>query len=190
MTNLPATTTWFTLTPIGISVRSAPTFGEWQKEVEWWITVHEMTPIVVGDLLAYGERMWPEEFAQVVDGFTQKYSAQTLANYKSVMARVPPAVRREELSFGHYDAVASLPEPEQKKMLDDAVKNSLGREELRDVVRNLKGREGPQWFRIQAKRAVREYRSDTQAIVIEEPWPDTEQGQLPEGEVEATVRGI
>jgi len=190
MTNLPATTTWFDLTPTGIRVHFKPTFTQWQQETEWWISVHEITPIMVGDLLAYGEREWPDEFAQVVDGFTQRYSARTLANYKSVMARVPPAVRRAELSFGHYDAVASLPEPEQKKMLDDAVKNSLGREELRDVVRNLKGREGRGFYRVQARRAVREYRSDTQAIVIEEPWPDTEQGQLPEGEVEATVRGI
>ncbi len=182
---------WFSLTPTGISVRSSPTFKEWQQETEWWITVHEMSPIVVGDLLAYGEMMWPEEYAQVVDGFTQKYSAQTLANYKSVMQRVPPAVRRAELSFGHYDAVASLSEPEQKKMLDSAVKDSLGREELRDVVRNMKGREGPNFYKVQARRAFREVvQGGEQSIVIEEPWPDTEKGHLPEGEVEATIRGI
>lgn len=181
---------WYSLTPVGIKVNSEPTYHEWEAEVEFWIQVNEVTPMILGDLLNYGEMLWPEEYAQVVDAYRQRYKPQTLRNYKSVMARVAPEVRIPELGFGHYDAVAALPAPEQAEVLQLAAKTGLSREETRDLVRERRHDDPPRRFSARVMRVGQEVRGSVVAIVLEDPIVGSEEGQLPSGLTDVTLREV
>ena len=72
----------------------------------------------LGDLILYGEARWGERAYQYAD--KAGYSPKTLQNAAYVAQAIPPARRREILSFGHHAAVAGLPESQQERLLTDA----------------------------------------------------------------------
>jgi hypothetical protein len=182
-------TNWYKVTETGIQITAEPTFERWSSEVESWFILHTAGPIVIGDLLNYGELRWPEQFAQVIDGLSQKYQAQTLLNYRSVMRRVPPEVRHPELSFGHYDAVASLPVTEQRQVLERAVEENWSRDETRQMVHRDYDDESldpPKRYRAKVRKAQKELRDGKVIVVLSEPT--SEEGDLPSGSAAIDVR--
>ena len=130
------------LTATGIKFQDGVTFDEWESiglnleraehAVQWWI----------GDWLLYGEGRpdWGDKYEQAISMFNRSY--QTLANYKNVAKRVDFSRRRENLSWTHHEAVASLPPEEQDEVLADAEPvpeegiDAKSREEVRKEVRN------------------------------------------------------
>ena len=194
MSNELTKATWLEVTPTGAVAKWAPTFAEYESEVSLWVMVHAACPMVLGDLLNIGEMLFPEIWAQVVDAWTERYAAQTLYNYKSVMARVPHEVRQEGLRYCHCEAVASLSPNMQKQVLAIAARDQLGKEETRDLVHRIKLGNGqpvpPRKYTARCKRAFQEVRDKTTAIVLEEPYWETSHGELPDGEVDVTLKEV
>jgi len=81
---------------------------------------------LAGDWLLWGEDMYPDTYTQMLD----KWSESTLTRWAWVCKKVPPHIRREELSFTHHQAVASLGHQEQAEWLNRAVLNDYTAEEL------------------------------------------------------------
>lgn len=90
-------------------------------------------PCWIGDFVNFCEATFGEKFSQILSLFPEgKY--QTVANYTSVCKRVKPHVRRKELFFSHYDAVAKLDESKQIHWLKVAVDEGLSSRALRAAI--------------------------------------------------------
>ena len=107
-----------TLTETSLELPDNLTFDQWRntgqtlkridQSVKWWI----------GDWLNYGEKNYPEKWAQAVEA--TEYDQETLRKAAWVAASVPRGTRRDSLPYRHHEVVASLPPDEQKKWLDEA----------------------------------------------------------------------
>ena len=183
---------WMEVTQTGFNLLREPTYEEWSGETEAWLALHVMNPIILGDLLNYGEARWSEEWAQVIDAYTPSYSARTLWNYKSVMKAVPPAVRQPGLRYNHYDAVRTLSTEQQAEVLKMAKEQELGTRETRVLVRKMKKDNGepiaPIRLRVRYRCVVEEVRDDKLVHVFEDPYFLEAAQELPDGEVEVTIK--
>jgi N6-adenosine-specific RNA methylase IME4 len=116
--------------PLGLAISDQLTFEEWQAAgetlkrmegaIQWW----------VGDWLVYGERKWGEMYSQALDATSKAY--QTLANYKYVAEKFEFSRRRENLTWGHHEAVAGIDNPDH--LLDLAEQEDWSIRELRAEV--------------------------------------------------------
>lgn len=89
----------------------------------------------------YGETHYGERFAQALD--ETGYSTQSLLNIMAVGRAFPEYRRREQLSFGHHDAVTGLTPEAQDAMLDAAEQGAWSVTRLRQEVRANGGRPAP-----------------------------------------------
>jgi N6-adenosine-specific RNA methylase IME4 len=150
----------FTLTATGMAVEGEPTFEEWEQAysfarraesgVMWW----------VGDLLNYGERVYGETYAQAMVATELKY--KTLRVAKWVAGQFELSRRRDNLSFEHHRAVASLPPRDREKWLERADKEGLRRAELRTAIHK--------WKLNQAKEQYPLPSSKYRVIYADPPW--------------------
>lgn len=102
---------WNGLTKSIIEIRGAS---------HWWI----------GDCLNFGERRWGEMYSRALDDTAYEY--QTLANDKWVAGTFQFSRRRENLSWSHHAAVASIKDVTiQDAILDQAEVERWTRDELR-----------------------------------------------------------
>ena len=93
----------------------------------------------VGDWLCYGESTYADlgdRYAEAVK--RTGYDQGTLYNAKYVASAVPPARRREELSWSHHQAVAGLAASDQEYLLDQAISDEMTLGQLRQMVAALK----------------------------------------------------
>jgi hypothetical protein len=76
----------------------------------------------IGDLIVEADTKWGEKYlrAAEVTGRPEK----TLRNYVRVASKFDMARRRDNLTFGHHDAVAGLDTAGQDAWLDKAMKNN------------------------------------------------------------------
>jgi N6-adenosine-specific RNA methylase IME4 len=126
------------LTACGIVFDSRPTFEEWEAAgtfiqraegaVQWW----------VGDWLLHGDCRpeWGDKYEQAISLFGKDY--QTLKNYKWVAQSIELSRRRDNLSWGHHEAVAALPLGQREELLSDAEQEELPVAEVRKRARRLK----------------------------------------------------
>jgi predicted RNA-binding Zn-ribbon protein involved in translation (DUF1610 family) len=104
---------------------------EWQEygrrlrnatnKTNWWL----------GDWIRWGERRYNDnryELAHRIVG----YEYQTLRNLGWVAGHYERTRRRENLSWSHHEAVASLPPPDQDRLLDLAIAHRLTVKQLRE----------------------------------------------------------
>jgi hypothetical protein len=89
----------------------------------WWL----------GDWLVFGQNRFPDRYEQAIAESSLDY--QTLRNYAWVARKIPPELRRAELSFQHHAEVAALPEDERARWLDRAKEGGWSRSELRRRLR-------------------------------------------------------
>ena len=118
MTMLSTVETDVKYTRTGLVLSPSMSFDEWQNigarldeidgAIKWWI----------GDWLNFGEQHYGEMYSQAV--LVTGYDYQTLANQKWVSSRFELSRRRENLSFSHHAAVASLPPEKADALLDQA----------------------------------------------------------------------
>ena len=128
----------------GLIIGDPITQEDWAERVEWLLGVKIATPVILGDLINYGKENWPDTWEDLLPSWISELQRQTLRNYGSIMLRVPHAVRQAGLGISHYDAVAALPEPDQKELLELAVEGGImPRNELRDLAAERLGREVP-----------------------------------------------
>lgn len=102
---------------------------------QWWL----------GDWLLYGTRRWGERYTDAAN--VTGYDVHTLRNMVYVASRFSLSRRRDNLTWSHHAAIASLPPEEQDGWLDQAVEKRFSvadlRLELRVAKRQLlRGAEG------------------------------------------------
>lgn len=125
-----------TFAQTALSIRADLAFEDWQQlggalrtiegAVHWWL----------GDWLNYGERKYGEKYTQAVE--TTGFKIQTLMNDKFVAEHIEFSRRRENLTFGHHQEVASLQPDKQDEWLGIAASNLLSTVELRQQIRSAR----------------------------------------------------
>lgn len=98
---------------------------------QWWI----------GDWLRYGSGRWGEKYVEAskITG----YDIGSLRNMASLASQFDLSRRRDNLTWGHHAAVASLEATERDEWLDQATALKLSVTDLRIEIRRLRrGREG------------------------------------------------
>lgn len=105
-------------------VEIGETLGSMSRACAWWI----------GDWLNYGEDRYGETYAQGMEATGLAY--QTLANYAWVARKIPPHLRRRELSWTHHLQVASgeISDELVEEYLDNAVAGGWSSSELREEI--------------------------------------------------------
>lgn len=89
---------------------------EWSEWTELWSAIeqtHKSEKFWLGDALLYAEQSFPDQWTQVVD---EKYIHQQKGALW-VASRIPPAERRESLSWSVHREVASLKKPSRRKTI-------------------------------------------------------------------------
>jgi hypothetical protein len=120
------------LTESGLSFVGNTPFEKMDDMARDLAECQRLTPIEIGDLLNEAERLYPEKWTQLTSYFPDKLS-ETLKKYKSVTSAVPIKVRPDHVRFSQLVAVRIFTDrPElQYSILDDAVKNNLGHDEIK-----------------------------------------------------------
>lgn len=129
----------FLWTEVAVDLPEHLTFEAWEevgrvigragRAVQWW----------AGDWLRFGERRYGEMYSQGLDATGLDYG--TLANYVYVTDRFESSRRRENLSFGHHQEVASEPPEVADAWLDQAEAEGWSIADLRKARRRAKAAE-------------------------------------------------
>jgi hypothetical protein len=90
---------------------------------QWWL----------GDWVRYGAEKWGEKYTRAAK--LTGYDPRSLANMASIAAAFRTSRRRDDLTWSHHVAVASLPEAEQEAWLDRAASEGFSVADLRTELR-------------------------------------------------------
>jgi len=127
-------------TPVSLELPSDLDFDGWQHRGKMLMLLQKATAWWIGDWLNFGEHTFGEMYTQAVD-VTGK-DLDTLRKYQWVAEQIPPERRRERLTFGHHDAIASLPPVEQDKLLDEAIESDWNVTDIRKAANKQKDTPG------------------------------------------------
>lgn len=114
-----------------------PSREEGEHLMETLCLIQSRNPLYIGDALIALEALYGEDAAQMIP---EGYSAKSLMNMRGVCRAVPPEMRRESLTFGHYDAVRGLPDAMMEQVIDRADAEDWTVSRTRDEVRFIRGR--------------------------------------------------
>ena len=191
MTDLVTAGSTFEYTPTGLIVHGTPGRDEWLKATENLMldgdqidALQDMWRWNVGDMLVYGEGRFGEEYAQAVG-----YEKQTVRNIITVCRQISKPRRRrpDEVRFWkHYECIGLAPD-QQDALLERAAAETPTKMEIRAEQRLLRGVEPPRVYTVQGKAPFKDVHGPKNVLVIEY-WPDTEQGNLPKGFVNITIK--
>jgi hypothetical protein len=124
----------FHLTSTDVRIDGKPEVEQWMGPLQFAIWCQRASPWWIGDLLNAGDARFGEAFSQACQGIV---SPDMLQRYESVARRVPPANRRQGLSWSAHAAVARLTTQQQRIILDQAEENGWNSEQLRVEVRKF-----------------------------------------------------
>jgi hypothetical protein len=128
MTDLATTAT--TLPGIEWVAPPGQTFDEFTEIGRKLAQVNRAAGFLLGDWVNHGEQVYGERFAQAADA--TGYDPATLRNFASVAWQIPSARRREELTFGHHQAVIGIKdETRRDELLERAASDGMTVERLR-----------------------------------------------------------
>lgn len=136
---------FYEITSGGIVLRARMPQEEWLsltekaiKDFETTKDTHLAAMFRVGDLLAYGEREFGEEWSQAIDSARKaiRLSMKTLQNVQWICGSIKPEIRHDMLTLAHHEVVAKLKDPEtQRRFLDMAEEEELSVAGLRKKVK-------------------------------------------------------
>jgi hypothetical protein len=89
---------------------------------------------LIGDCVNLARRTQNDEWMNYL---SNRVELRTCNNYASIAGKFNRERRHANLSFSHHDAVKALPEAEQDYWLDRAEKEQLGRDDLRQMVKDV-----------------------------------------------------
>ncbi len=92
----------------------------------------EALQFAIGDWLVAGESLFPEQWSQAAEALGLSESERT--RYARVASRVPPEIRKNELSWSHHRAVAHLERGEQEHWLNLAVNERLSKAQMEEEI--------------------------------------------------------
>lgn len=120
--------TWiggFGLSRRGLYITQDISKGDWANFFEVIQKYNDSFALIVGDWLAFGERQYGATYEQVADRLRMK--AQTLRDYVWVCSAVDLSLRKDNLLYNHYKAVAHLPYEKQEELLQKASEGTEGK---------------------------------------------------------------
>lgn len=121
-------------TPTGLQISGELLPDEWIQVFELIRRVQSGIQWIIGDWLVYGDEKLGKTYKELAE--ITGYNEKTLRNLAYVARRVSMSLRKDTLSFGHHNLVASLPEPGQVQWLDYAVREGLSVAALAKVLNN------------------------------------------------------
>jgi hypothetical protein len=101
-------------------------FGEIGRCSQWWL----------GDWIRYGNERFGERYTRAVK--LTGYDSQSLMNMVYVASRFEISRRRENLSWSHHSALASLDADSQEHWLNRAIADKLSVADLRVELRGMR----------------------------------------------------
>ena len=121
---------WVVTTEMDLAdwVAAGRNLGAMSRCSQWWL----------GDWIRYGNMKFGERYARAAS--ITGYDAQTLMNMVYVASRFDISRRRENLSWSHHEALASLDENAQEYWLDHASGSKLSVSDLRLELRAARKR--------------------------------------------------
>ena len=128
-----------TFTSTGMLFANGLSYDDWSAIGETLQRMGFAIQFAIGDWLNYGERAYGEKYAQAILDTGRSY--QTLMNYAYVANKIEFYLRRENLSFSHHSAIASLEPDQQARLLDDAERGGWTVADLYDAKQELTGQE-------------------------------------------------
>jgi hypothetical protein len=122
----------FKLTESGLEISGSATHEDWGKVGELLFKLEGSIQWLIGDWLVYGEDLTYGDLIARVEATGRHYD--TVRNYMVVCRAFELSRRRYNLSFGHYQAAASLSDNDQDEALAYAEKNKLSVASFRKMV--------------------------------------------------------
>lgn len=114
----------FHFTPTSLTIEDWVDFEVWEQVGRALEIAGQAIQWYLGDWLMHGENKWGEKYAQVIDAHKKTgIPVKTLRDYQYVAEKVPFAVRTAGLDWSVHRAVAALPAPRQKEILQRASKD-------------------------------------------------------------------
>ncbi len=96
----------FTISRRGLIIADDVTEDEWRQFGNVIVGMRDSLSLMIGDWLAHGELKYGVSYSQFVEAFG--LDDQTLYDYKWVCSSVQFSLRKENLFYNHYKAVAKL----------------------------------------------------------------------------------
>lgn len=121
------------LSRVGAEFTGDITVSEWMEVGRKLHAIGSCYQFLLGDWLNFGERAYGEKYKLACEQTGMDY--QTLANYAWVCAKIEIYLRKENLSFGHHNLVAGMPESEREKWLDNAANGKWSIADMREAIR-------------------------------------------------------
>ncbi|MFD5824408.1 LmbU family transcriptional regulator [Lentzea sp. NPDC060358] len=118
---------------VGLRLPETLTYESWARAGLQIARIADSSAWCLGDWLICGQREYRNRYQHAIVEAGLEY--QTLRNYAWIARRFELSRRRERLSFQHHAEVASLPDDEQDRWLDEAERNHWSRNQLRQQVR-------------------------------------------------------
>jgi hypothetical protein len=117
----------------GLRLTSSLTYEGWLEIGSALGDVARCSGWMIGDWILHGQASYGRKYALALDVTGLDY--KSLRNYASLAGRFELSRRRDTLSIGHHEAVASLPVDKQEYWLDRAERDGMSRQQLRHAVR-------------------------------------------------------
>jgi hypothetical protein len=121
-------------TRVGLRFPENLTYDSWEHAGHQISRVVNSSTWCLGDWLVYGQERYADRYRQAVAAAGLDY--QTLRNYAWVARRFELSRRHLGLSLQHHAEVASLPDDEQDRWLEQAATLGWSRNQLRRAVRD------------------------------------------------------
>jgi hypothetical protein len=118
-------------TRTGLSIAVGIGFNEWREIGDHLERMHGSSQWWIGDWLCYGER-YRRDYGAAMQALELKFGA--LRGYALVASKVASATRVADLSWTHHRAVAALEEDDQRRWLDEALRQGWSTRELEDAI--------------------------------------------------------
>lgn len=125
------------------STDPAEAFADWEALGHILARIERASQFWVADWVNYGEGMFGEKAAQVIDATGWKLG--TIQQYARVAAKIPPERRIPSMSFSHHREVADLADPgKQKWWLERAKVQDWSAHRLRLELNESKAADAPE----------------------------------------------
>ncbi len=134
--------------------------SEWSRAGQRLGVMNRCSPWWIGDWICYGNAKFGEKYSRAAK--ITDYDIQTLMNMVYVASHFEISRRRENLSWSHHEALASLSLAEQDRWLDFASTRKLSVSDLRQGLRDF--RRGRQTIQDQRSGAAEASAVDGQVI--------------------------
>lgn len=128
----------FHLSVRGLELDREVSESEWMKFGATLFRFQDYLSLFIGDWLVVGEHKWGKTYQSIAKNFRRK--EKTLRNYRWVCGSVEMSVRKDNLTFGHYQIVASYDRNLQSDYLAWASNNNASVGQLREYVAGKSGK--------------------------------------------------